>query len=296
MTMPAAAPMPGPDLADETPSPGAPRARMIASGVAVLLHGGLAGLLLLSPATSPSPVTPDAPPVIAVVTLPAEEPAPPAPPEPEEVAEQPPAPEPPPEPEPPPPEPEPPPPEPEPPPPEPPPPEPEPPPPEPPPPEPEPPPPEPLPPPPEPAPEPPPEPRPEPPPPRPAPRPRPVQRVAPPVTTAAPVAAPVAAAPAPRPAASAPPSYLRALLGALERHKRYPDTARSRRAMGTAMLRFTVLRNGSVARWQIARSTGDADLDRAVETMITRASLPAMPAEMAGDSLDVTVPVRFELR
>ena len=61
--------MPGPDLADETPSPGAPRARMIASGVAVLLHGGLAGLLLLSPATSPSPVTPDAPPVIAVVTL-----------------------------------------------------------------------------------------------------------------------------------------------------------------------------------------------------------------------------------
>jgi hypothetical protein len=30
--------------------------------------------------------------------------------------------------------------------------------------------------------------------------------------------------------------------------------------------------------------------------MITRASLPPMPVDMAGDSLDVAVPVRFELR
>jgi protein TonB len=126
-----------------------------------------------------------------------------------------------------------------------------------------------------------------------------VQRVAPAPTAvtapSAPVAAPVQA-PAPRPAAGAPPSYLRALLGALERQKRYPDSARSRRATGTATLRFTVLRDGRVARWQIVRSAGDGDLDRAVEAMITRASLPAMPADMAGDSLDVAVPVRFELR
>jgi protein TonB len=307
MTLPAAAPMPGPDLAEETPAAGGLASpRLIACGVALLLHGGMAGLLLLSPATTPSLAMPE--PVLAMLVAPAEEPvvAPPPPePEPpvEAAAPQPAEPTPPP-PEPPPPEPEPPPPMPEPPPPEPPPPEP--PPPEPPPPEPmpvEPPPPappEPLPLPPEPAPEPPPEPRAEPPPaPAPRPRPRPVQRVAPApaavTAPSAPVAAPVQA-PAPRPAAGAPPSYLRALLGALERQKRYPDSARSRRATGTATLRFTVLRDGRVARWQIVRSAGDGDLDRAVEAMITRASLPPMPADMAGDSLDVAVPVRFELR
>jgi TonB family protein len=288
MTLPAAAPMPGPDLAEEARAAGGLASpRLVACGVAVVLHGALAGLLLLSPATPPSLATPE--PVLAMLVAPAEEPvvAPP-PPEPEppveaaapQPAEPTPAP-----PEPPPPEPEPPPPTPEPPPP----------------PEPEPPPPEPLqadplPLPPPPAPEPPPEPRPAPPP---RPRLRPVQRAAPApaavTAPSAPVAAPVQA-PAPRPAAEAPPSYLRALLGALERQKRYPDSARSRHATGTATLRFTVLRDGRVASWRIVRSAGDGDLDRAVEAMITRASLPPMPSDMAGDSLDVAVPVRFELR
>jgi protein TonB len=114
----------------------------------------------------------------------------------------------------------------------------------------------------------------------------------------APQAAPAASPgpPAPVAASGPPPSYLQALAGALERQKRYPDGARARRASGVAMLRFTVLRDGRVARWQIARGSGDAELDSAVEQMIQRATLPAFPAGMEGDMLEVTVPIRFQIR
>jgi TonB family protein len=110
-------------------------------------------------------------------------------------------------------------------------------------------------------------------------------------------------APTPAPAPAAPtrvarpsPSYLQAVAAALERQKRYPEAARVRRAMGVAVLQFTILRNGQVARWRIQRGSGDADLDQAVEAMIRRANLPPMPADMQGDTLVITVPVRFQLR
>lgn len=260
-------------------------ARLLAFGAAVLIHGGMAGLLLLSPAP-PGTAAPDPAPILAVLAepsaeamptagpaLPGEPPTPPeaaaaepavAPPDPAAEPEPPPAdaepmleppPEPPPEPE------------------------------------------LPLP---APAPDPaPPPPEPERPPPPPAepPRPRPQPRPAPrPAQNSAAVTATATADPPPRPAAGPPPSYLQALLGALEREKRYPEAARARRATGVAILRFTVMRDGRLAVWRIERSSGDADLDRAVEAMIARARLPAMPAEMAGESLEVAVPIRFQLR
>jgi protein TonB len=255
--------------------------RAVGAGLALSLHGGVAAWLLLAPpaqalqepvliplqAVLADPVMEEseAPAAQQAEAQPAQSPPPePAPPEP--------APPEPPQPEPPPPEPEP---------------------------EPEPPPPEPAP---EPAPEPPPPepPRPAPPPPRPAPPRQPVARVPASATMPSPAPSTAAAAspgpPAPVAASGPPPSYLQALAGALERQKRYPDGARARRASGVAMLRFTVLRDGRVARWQIARGSGDAELDSAVEQMIQRATLPAFPAGMEGDLLEVTVPVRFQIR
>ena len=64
----------------------------------------------------------------------------------------------------------------------------------------------------------------------------------------------------------------RLLMAALERHKEYPLSARTRRAEGTVVLRFAMRRDGSVASWSIARSSGHEDLDQAVATMIRRAS------------------------
>ncbi|WP_135467923.1 energy transducer TonB, partial [Crenalkalicoccus roseus] len=112
-------------------------------------------------------------------------------------------------------------------------------------------------------------------------------------------APPVAAAPAAPASAARQPSasYVGRLLAALDRHKDYPSSARFRRAEGVALLRFTMRRDGSVAAWQIERSSGHRDLDAAVEQMIRRASpLPAPPPELAGDPVEIVVPVRFSLR
>ncbi|MFC7542701.1 TonB family protein [Siccirubricoccus deserti] len=56
-------------------------------------------------------------------------------------------------------------------------------------------------------------------------------------------------------------------------------------------------RDGSVSAWRLERSTGNADLDAAVGVMVRRASpLPAPPAELPGDLVELLVPVRFSLR
>lgn len=119
---------------------------------------------------------------------------------------------------------------------------------------------------------------------------------------AAPAEAPSASAAA-APAASAPvvrrppPSYIGALLAALDRHKEYPAQARWRRAEGIAVLRFAMRRDGTVVAWRIVQTTGHDDLDAAVVRMIQRASpLPPPPPELAGDPVDLVVPVRFSLR
>jgi protein TonB len=98
-------------------------------------------------------------------------------------------------------------------------------------------------------------------------------------------------------AAKPSPSYVSRLFAALERHKTYPSEARYRRAQGIAMLRFRMRRDGTVVGYRLERSAGDAALDEAVLTMIQRASpLPAPPADLPGDPIELTVPVRFALR
>ena len=132
---------------------------------------------------------------------------------------------------------------------------------------------------------------------RPAPRPTPATSPRP-VPPEAPAAEARAAAPAsPAPPARPPPNYVGRLLTALDRHKEYPAAARRFRAEGTALLRFSMRRDGAVAAWRIERSSGHASLDDAVAQMIQRASpLPAPPAELPGDPVELVVPVRFSLR
>ncbi len=146
-----------------------------------------------------------------------------------------------------------------------------------------------------------------PPPPPAPPQPRPqrprVQRTQPAPTQQVAEAAPAAAAaPVSAPAASAapagpPPSYLGRLQAWLERHKDYPPQARQQRQQGTALLHFVMDRSGRVTRYNIVRSSGYQLLDSEVTNMIQRASpLPAIPAEMTISQLELTVPVRFNLR
>lgn len=110
----------------------------------------------------------------------------------------------------------------------------------------------------------------------------------------APATAPLAP---PAPSASQAPAWQGMLLGRLQRAKRYPDGARGRREEGVASLTFSMSRDGQVLSARIARSSGSEELDAEALAMVRRAEpLPAPPADVPGNPITLTVPVRFSLR
>lgn len=83
----------------------------------------------------------------------------------------------------------------------------------------------------------------------------------------------------------------------LQRAKRYPAGAESRREQGVATLSFSLSRSGGVLGRSIARSSGSSDLDQEVLAMVQRAApFPPFPAAMAQGSVQLAVPIRFSLR
>jgi periplasmic protein TonB len=114
----------------------------------------------------------------------------------------------------------------------------------------------------------------------------------------------VEASPAPRTTvrteASAPridPSWQSLLLKHLDRFKNYPSEARERNETGIVVLAFSIDRDGHVLSRHIVKGSGYADLDAEVMALVVRAQpMPAFPASMAEDRLDLTVPIRFSLR
>lgn len=91
--------------------------------------------------------------------------------------------------------------------------------------------------------------------------------------------------------------YAAILLAWLERHKEYPRRARLRRQEGTAMLYLMIDRDGRVLDYRLEKSSNHPMLDEEVLAMIQRAQpLPAMPEELAGNQLELIVPVEFFLR
>jgi protein TonB len=123
------------------------------------------------------------------------------------------------------------------------------------------------------------------------------------ITTAphAPVAAPpVPAAPAPvaAPTWNGQANYYGSLLATLERFKRYPAAARAAHIEGEVFVHFVMTRDGVVQSAEIAKSSGRPALDREALAMVERAGkLPAMPAEMKGETLNAVIgPITFSLR
>lgn len=92
-------------------------------------------------------------------------------------------------------------------------------------------------------------------------------------------------------------SWQTSLMRQLQRFKRYPASAQSRKEEGVVLLSFSLDRAGHVLAHSIARSSGHADLDNEVMAMIMRAEpLPAFPDSMQQTRVDLTVPIRFSLR
>ena len=147
------------------------------------------------------------------------------------------------------------------------------------------------------------EPPPPPPKPAPKPRPKPVQPVDRPPHEM-PLPLPTAPAAPPQVASLPPPAQgpvisadYRSILSLwLESHKRYPEEARQRGEEGRAVLRFRVDRNGRVLDYAVVSSTGYADLDAAVESMMRGATLPPFPASMTAPEIEVSVTIRFGLK
>lgn len=113
-----------------------------------------------------------------------------------------------------------------------------------------------------------------------------------------------AAAPAPKAAARdsgsgsagqvAPAAWQSKLSAHLNRKKRYPRAAQSRREEGVVHVRFTIDDAGNILASKLVKSSGFADLDGEVVALMQRASpVPAPPPGAAGT---FTVPIRFNLR
>jgi len=90
--------------------------------------------------------------------------------------------------------------------------------------------------------------------------------------------------------------YLATLASWLARHKRYPRAARRRNLEGVATLSFTVNAGGNVLRYEVTKTSGYEVLDREVVNMLQRAEpLPSLPRDLGRATLDIIIPIRFEL-
>ncbi|MGU3492855.1 energy transducer TonB [Xanthobacteraceae bacterium A53D] len=91
--------------------------------------------------------------------------------------------------------------------------------------------------------------------------------------------------------AVAPATWRNRLVAHLNRHKRYPPGA----GRGTATIAFTIGADGQVRSVRLARSSGDAALDRESLELARRASpVPVPPPNLVSDApLLLAVPIRF---
>ena len=93
------------------------------------------------------------------------------------------------------------------------------------------------------------------------------------------------------------PSWRGELIGKLQQAKRYPEAARARNEQGIATAKLTMDRSGHVLSATLVHSSGSETLDEEAVAMIRRADpLPPPPAELAGNTLTLTIPVTFSLR
>lgn len=116
-----------------------------------------------------------------------------------------------------------------------------------------------------------------------------------PVQRAAVAAAPSAADIARR--ASAEANWQGLLLAHLGKFKRYPKSAQRRNLEGTPLLRVRMDRAGRVLSFALERTSGHESLDKEVLALIERAEpLPALPPEMTQATIEIVVPVDFNLK
>lgn len=82
----------------------------------------------------------------------------------------------------------------------------------------------------------------------------------------------------------------------LEKHKIYPRRARMKAIEGQVSITITFTRQGDIMRQKLTQSSGHDILDQAAFDTISAASpLPAMPLDIKGQDMTLTVPFGFFL-
>lgn len=85
------------------------------------------------------------------------------------------------------------------------------------------------------------------------------------------------------------------LLKHIERYRHFPEDARQARQQGTVLVGFVIIRSGAVLDVWIDRTSGFTSLDREAVATVKRAQpLPQIPDALP-DSLEVVLPVSFDL-
>jgi periplasmic protein TonB len=93
------------------------------------------------------------------------------------------------------------------------------------------------------------------------------------------------------------PTWRTQIVALLERNKRYPAAAQARHEQGVAHVFFTIDRQGRLIDSRIVRSAGGAALDSEALALLNRAQpFPPPPPQLAGERVNLTVPIRFNLK
>lgn len=79
----------------------------------------------------------------------------------------------------------------------------------------------------------------------------------------------------------------------VERRKRYPNGTR---ASGTAIVRLSISPQGRLLSAKLAKSSGDAKLDRAAVEAVQRARIPKAPKGLTSASYSFNLPIAFQKR
>ena len=83
----------------------------------------------------------------------------------------------------------------------------------------------------------------------------------------------------------------------LQRHKRYPSAAQARGEQGTALIRFSIDRQGRVLANALVRGSGRSLLDKEALEMVRRSEPFPRPSDgVAGAQFSFSVPVSFSVK
>jgi periplasmic protein TonB len=116
------------------------------------------------------------------------------------------------------------------------------------------------------------------------------------LAAAAPAPSPHAAVPAPVTDPALLARYGQTLSGLLARQQQYPRMAAARGWEGEVVLRLVIARKGSLVSARVLHSSGHPVLDEHALALVAEVQpFPALPGQVPGDDLEVTVPVHYQL-